>query len=239
MITDAISSHPIGAASVLMVATDGIFFDTPHPKLKDSNSLGEWGAKTRHNLTLFKPGVYWDDQARQRISQGSAIGFKARGLNAREFARHIGEIDRAFLNISGPENIPEFRTMLYDGDDIRIEREKGWPSIKFESSFSMTTALTALSQNRWGDAGTINHVELVHTSEPWDKRTEPYWDAKARRLRTRPVIVDDVVSTPYEKHYGLDDPFSSDRMELLGTSMDELIAMQMNLWRRILTREEE
>jgi DNA polymerase type B, organellar and viral len=237
MITDAIATHPEGAKSVLMVATDGVYFDAPHPKLKVSNRLGEWGSEIRENLTLFKPGVYWDDGSRLRISQGSAVGFKARGLDARTFARHIGEIDRMFLKHSGgPEAIPEFRVWL--SENHTVGHETGWPTIEFKASFSMTTALMALMAGRWGDAGTIQDVTLRHTSEPWDKRTEPYWDGDKRRIRTQVLELEDFKSREYEKHHGLLDPFSNDRMEMLGTSMDELIAMQMNLWRRLLTREE-
>jgi hypothetical protein len=237
MITDAIATHPKGAESVLMVATDGVYFDAPHPKLPVSNRLGEWGAEIRQNLTLFKPGVYWDDKSRLRISQGSAVGFKARGLDARQFARHIGEIDRMFVEHSGGrEAIPEFTVWL--STDHPVGHETGWPTIEFKATFSMTTALMALMQGNWGAAGQIHDVTLKHTSEPWDKRTEPYWDEDKRRIRTQVLKLENYVSTEYEKKYGIADPFSRDRMELLGTSQDEMIQLQMNLWRRLLTREE-
>jgi hypothetical protein len=237
MITDAIATHPKGAESVLMVATDGVYFDAPHPKLPVSNRLGQWGTKKRTNLTLFKPGVYWDDESRLRISQGNAVGFKARGLDARAFARHIGEIDAMFLDHSGgPEAIPEFHVWI--GDRHTVGHETGWPTIEFKASFSMTTALMALMQGNWGAAGEVKEVTLRHTSEPWDKRTEPYWDSEKRRIRTQVLNLEDFESKPYEKKYGIEDPFSRDRMEMLGTSMDELIQLQMNMWRRLLTREE-
>jgi hypothetical protein len=238
MITDAIATHPRGDSAVLMVATDAVFFDSPHPGLPRSQKLGEWDSKERSNLTLFKPGVYWDDAARKRISEGDSVGFKARGLNARDFAQHIGSIDERFLEVTGPETIPEFRIRLYSGPHITADAEKGWPDIVMKASFSMTTALQALNEGEWGRAGYVTtDLKVTHTSEPWDKRERPYWDPVARRLRTVPRTVAEPVSAPYEKRYGLEDPFSDDRLNMLGTSQDEMIAMQMNMWRRLLTGE--
>jgi hypothetical protein len=70
MILDAIASHPLRTEAVLMIATDRIYFTAPHPALPVSNRLGDWETKTLHNLTLFKPGTYWDDETRKKARSG-------------------------------------------------------------------------------------------------------------------------------------------------------------------------
>ena len=86
MILNAIATHPGRADDVLMVATDGVYFRSRHNDLAISNRLGGWSETRKENLTLFKPGVYWDDSARERIHLGKAPNFKSRGISARDFA---------------------------------------------------------------------------------------------------------------------------------------------------------
>jgi hypothetical protein len=51
-ILDAIATHPGGTAAVVMVATDAVFFTSPHPTLPLSESaLGRWTMTTRRKLT--------------------------------------------------------------------------------------------------------------------------------------------------------------------------------------------
>src|SRR5690606_895113 len=61
MITHAIATHPKKTKDLLMVATDGVYFRSPHPSLEiDKSRLGAWDESIKRNLTLFMPGIYWD-----------------------------------------------------------------------------------------------------------------------------------------------------------------------------------
>lgn len=238
MILDAIATHPQGSKSVLMVATDGIFFDSPHPGLPISKQLGAWDYSRRENLALFKPGVYWDDKARDAISRGDAIGFKARGVNARDFARRIGDIDQLFLRaIDTP---PEFRIKLWEADNFTAYAEKEWPWITFPVGFSLTSVKTALMRGDWSSAGeTIINMTVIQDSDPSDKREGVYYDSRTNRLRTRPVDIPDkeTVSIPYEKRYGMDDPFSQESREEFGITWDGVISDAIKEYINILKGE--
>lgn len=221
MILNAISTHPNKSKSVLMVATDGIFFDSPHPYLPISKNLGEWDYSKRENLTLFKPGVYWDDKARRAVRDGSFTGFKARGVNARDFCRSIGDIDRQFLRAI--EEPPEFRVKLLETDKFTAYTEVEWPWITFEIGFSLTSVKTALLRNDWSLAGQTGvNVFAIQDSDPSDKRQGVYYDESSNRLRSCPVSIPigEIRSIPYEKGIGIEDPFSLDSRELLGITPD-------------------
>ena len=240
-ILDAMATHPNGPRSVVMVATDGIFFDSPHPGLHVSNMLGDWECKERVNLTLFKPGVYWDDKAREAILNGKFTGFKARGVNARYFASCVGEADRLFYNASGgPTKIPEFRYKIWEESPYPLYVGNIWPKVEFEIGFSMTSVLTALNVGRWGDAGAVaESVSVEHSSNPYTKRGKSYWDENGRRIRTKVLdLGQDIESVPYEKRFGAEDPFSLENDELFGIHPEGSIRFIGNTIRRNLTGEE-
>jgi hypothetical protein len=143
MILDAIASHPDGMSGVAMVATDAVYFLSPHPRLVLSENMGEWDYTSRENLTLFKPGVYWDDDTRRRIFEGKSPHFKARGFKASDFVRQISQVDRVFEEWE--ENPGE------------------WPSVEFEPTFAMVTALQALRRNDWTLAGVVQRGPVRQT----------------------------------------------------------------------------
>lgn len=240
-ILDAIATHPNGAKAVVMVATDGVFFDSRHPSLPVSKLLGEWECKERENLTLFKPGVYWDDKAREAIAHGKFTGFKARGVNARYFAQCVGEADRLFFHASGgASKIPEFRWRLWESSPYPVYLANKWPEVEFEIGFSMTSVLTALNIGRWHEAGVVaESVSVTHSSSPYTKRGASYWDADARRIRTKVLdLGKDIESVPYEKRFGMEDPFSQENEELFGIHPEGSIRFIGNTLRRNLTGEE-
>jgi len=243
-ILDAIASHPGGSRSVAMVATDGIFFDSRHPTLELSNRIGEWEEARRENLTLFKPGVYWDDKARELIRDGKFTGFKARGVNARYFAQCIGEADRLFYNAAGgADRIPEFRFKLWETNPHPVYLQKKWPGVEFEIGFSMTSALTALQRGKWGEAGDVaESVTVEHTSNPHSKRGHSYWDHDGNPPRIRTSVLDleesEIASIPYEKRFGTEDPFSLENQEYLGIHPEGSIRFIQNTIARNLTGEE-
>ena len=205
MILRAIATHPDKAAAVAMIATDGVYFMAPHPELDAlvSDRMGGWSRDEKHDLTVFKPGVYWDARSRELINAGKAPRFKARGINAVDFARSIATVDA-----------------LFDSWDPESGNVKDWPSVSFRSRFSQVSVLQAL---QWSDgirqegkregkyrslAGQIQvGKSLQQDSKPVIKRdwlalrydrvwgvwrTEP-WDHKMYPP-----------STPYERRFGID-----------------------------------
>jgi hypothetical protein len=214
MILDAIASHPLGTNGVLMVATDGVYFREVHPFLSLSGDLGHWEEAEKRNLCLFKPGVYWDDKAREKIRDGETPVFKARGVNARDFAGSIAIVDRQFLALSA--NRPS-----------RIQ----WPHVEFPVSFAMVTGLQALARGRWGLAGTlIPEPTSRQSSDPSLKRSGWHWDGPL--LRSKPSVNEPYeASRPYEKRFGIDDPWSDETRELGGITPDGLPG---NLWKEAL-----
>ena len=212
---DAIASHPGGKADVAMVATDAIYFLTPHPGLPVSEKLGEWDYKARHNLTLFKPGVYWDDATRERIAAGQSPHFKARGFQAADFITSLARIDHE-----------------YQAWDSGGKSPKDWPAVSFKPKFAMTTALQALRRNDWEDAGEVaaNPKPIVQDSNPSAKRDGLYPDIYDGRTvyRSNPHTgmsyangsMSWIPSHPYEKRFGMEDPWSLEMKEMFGATPD-------------------
>lgn len=205
MILDAIATHPAKAAAVAMVATDGVYFMTPHPVLDGrlSSAMGDWSHEEKVDLTLFKPGVYWDDHSRELINVGKAPKFKARGINAADFAKSIATVDAMFDSWS-VDQLPNV----------------AWPVVGFRSRFSQVSVLQAL---QWTEgtkpaglqegkyrrlAGQVtNGKKLEQNALPEVKRNplslrfdEAYgvWRTEPWDHRGWPA------SQPYERRFGLD-----------------------------------
>ncbi len=166
MILDAIATHPQGTKAVTMVATDGVYFTSPHPGLPQSNKIGDWEEAEHGKLTQFKPGVYWNDETRKRIADGKDPVFKARGTNAKAFGQRIADIDAKFAGWNG--RYPQ--------------SEDEWPAETFPIGFSMVTALQALQWGKWFLAGRVSSDdENQQMSCPdravFGKRGPGYFDA--------------------------------------------------------------
>ncbi len=229
IILNAIATHPQGMASVAMVATDAVYFMSPHPGLTVSERLGEWDYKAKRNLTLFKPGVYWDDTTREQIAAELSPVFKARGFQAADFTTSISRIDS------------EYRLW-----DSQMSGQWQWPSVKFTPSFSMTTALQALRRKNWSDAGVVAAAPkaVEQDSNPSAKRDGLYRDTYEGRTiyRSNPhrgmVYANGtqewVPSHPYEKRFGMDDPWSLESREHFGITPDGTV-VDLLAW--ILTGE--
>jgi predicted nucleic acid-binding Zn ribbon protein len=186
---DAIATHPRGVDDVVMIATDGIYFRTPHPildKYSVTDTLGEWEVASKHNLTVMKPGVYWDDKA--RTSTEDAISIKSRGISAKALWKNLASLDAAFTavqqtNLSAP-----------------------LPSLDLVSAFAFISPTQAVTRNAWETAG-----EVVYEDDPRAKRTEkvafmpkrrePYMDGPFIRTN-RPKCIRTVDSEPYAKTFG-------------------------------------
>ncbi len=181
MILDAIATHPDKAEAVAMIATDGIYFMSPHPGLDEhlSDRLGDWSKAEKHDLCLFKPGVYWDDRSRELINAGKAPRFKARGINAADFAKSIATVDAMFdsWNPDRPDQIT-------------------WPTVKFHSRFSQTSCLQAL---QWTNGISPDHKQRA----AYKRLAGVISTGKELRQDSRPEIKRDPWSVRYDMVRGV------------------------------------
>lgn len=191
LILEAIASHPLGAAAVSMVATDGVYFTERHPTLELSDStLGSWDETFKPGMTQLMPGVYWDDHTRAKIGLGQTPKMKSRGVNARDLAKEIATLDRQFA-------VARQRLME---DNVWV-----WPSIRFKINFLLDSAKLALQRGKWDTAGRVQHnTTRTIDSNPASKRHEkPYYDPDVGTVRTNPYTsAADIHSTPYRKSFG-------------------------------------
>lgn len=198
LILDAIASHPGGASAVTMVATDGIYFTSRHRLLPLSPStLGQWDETFKPGMTQLMPGVYWDDDTRDRIGLGQSPKLKSRGINAKDLAKEIANLDRRFAE---------------QQNQLATDGSFEWPSIKFRIRFLLDSAKLALQRGKWDTAGRVQH-DTVRTisANPESKRDpHPYQDTTNGLCRTRPYSVaeDGTDSYPYRKEFGYIDEAS-------------------------------
>lgn len=196
MILDAIATHPTGTESLLMVATDGVYFRKPHPTLDISPSeLGRWDYAPKENLTLFMPGLYWDDTTRERILKGESPKLKSRGISAQDLVSRIQDLDSQFDAMKGTGE---------------------WPGMQIPIRFQMVSGTQALARHDWNTAGTVvrDPIKII-SSNPHTKRIDdPYLIDDI--IRT-PVydVADTLESVPYNKTFG-----KTDNEDELGISPD-------------------
>jgi len=152
MILNAIATHPSGLNDLAMVATDGVYFRTPHPTLDISpGELGKWDEAVKQNMCLLMPGVYWDDKART-----GKLSFKSRGVSARALKEFISDLDAQWT--------------AFDGHN--------WPTVDVHIPFTYISCLLALQatdpeklSRKWrDDAGRITTSHRIINSTPAAKR---------------------------------------------------------------------
>lgn len=259
-IIDAIATHPYGAAHVAMVATDGVYFVSPHtqidaeieeflsinPNKKEDDRLGKWGRKPKTNLTLFKPGVYWDDDTRKKYKMGQDAQFKSRGVSPIDMLPFIEPIDKEFS--AWGESPPKSSSYLFINKN---EDYTGWPIAEINVRFAMVSAKQAMHRNDWSLAGEdiSSGMKVIHSSDPESKRDNLYVDylpdgrriyrsqeyqypaEKWKRMIYREECLldsDEVQSMPYVKRFGMDDPFSDEYEEQWGETAEGTIAQMLN-----------
>jgi DNA polymerase type B, organellar and viral len=213
MILDAIATHPGGMSNVLMVATDGVYFLDAHPGLPISSDLGDWDHAVHDNLCLYKPGVYWDDKTRSDIAAGDRPVFKARGISADDFAASIARVDRRFTR--WPKRVQ---------GDLTSRESFTWPTVEYRGRFSLTSCSQALARGKWATAGDVaQDVKLVQNSDAWKKREGLFYDTSRKIYRSLPWEPGqwfDQECTPYEKRFGVEDPWSIESLEEYGITPD-------------------
>jgi hypothetical protein len=193
LILDAITTHPERCAAVAMVATDGVYFTSPHPTLTlDPTRLGAWDEVAKTGMTLFMPGVYWDDKTREKIKTGDTPSLKSRGINARDLADQIERLDQSFALLN--------RTMANGPGTV------DWPAITFRVRFLLESCKSALNRGDWGSAGRVVHgAERRLSSSPESKRSiHAYLDDGIIRTQPYDVGPDGCDTHPYPKFFGQD-----------------------------------
>lgn len=217
-ILDAIATHPTGTKALLMIATDALFFSEPHPNLPLSDQLGEWEETQKMNLTIFKPGMYWDDKARDKIKLGEAPVFKSRGVNAADFAEWIEDIDNQFRQWS--IRVPYMRKATPEDHTFRMRVSEGWPKVKFPMGFNQVSIKAALNMTEKIEnkaeqlaryrqqAGRVSdRIDIAQSSDPSPKRNWLHMkeDFDGNIWRSRPWKAGPIVpeSLPYDKRFGM------------------------------------
>lgn len=198
-ILDAIATHPGGADSVLMVATDGICFDSRHPTLGNSTVLGAWEESSYLDLCLFKPGVYW-----HRAGKEALLKVKSRGVPKKEFSEGIELMEEQFKELlrcgTYPES-PTWRQVLKENTGEYYEVmtwTKGWPYFHVPVNFRMKSCREAINQNNWDAAAEVQEkVDLRQDSCPDSKRRNTRYNRKKKRLDSHIHNLDKDYETAY------------------------------------------
>lgn len=182
----AIATHPTKAESLVMVATDGVYFREPHTRLPlDAKRLGGWDHSVKHNLTLVMPGIYWDDNTRESLAEGGAPRLKSRGISAADLGSAVEKLDHEWNRFSACH--------LQD-----------WPTLRVSVRFSMVSAKQASVRGRWETAGTIaTDGDRLLNSDPTLKRFGVYREHGIIRSGTHWFTYDGPQeSSPYSKKFG-------------------------------------
>jgi hypothetical protein len=211
MILEAISTHPGGTRAVLMVATDGVYFTDRHPTLTvDPGSLGVWDETELHDLSLFKPGVYWHKGVQRAV-------IKSRGANEAALGRVIDRLDAQWRT-------RRRRTTTLPAKATEVA---WWPSTSIAVPFSVVSPRLALHRNRWEQCGAIDtegvtvqsswpHIKrnpvppagesdrLAHDVLGGDSSEGPYSPAEGFYRSSPHYYGAGHESTPYDRRFGLE-----------------------------------
>ena len=202
-ILDAIATHPNGLDDLVMIATDGVYFRTPHPKLDaiaaEGEQLGGWERAELSNLTIMKPGVYWHDKARQ----GSSL--KSRGISAASLRANIARLDSDFRTfhdaLSQIAHLGHTLTSPRTVPDAGLEL----PELHIPIPFSVTSPRLAMARGDWSKAGQVSWNDTRDdVMVVWPKRTNLRAEGPYIRSDRATAPHDDVVSVPYSKRFGFD-----------------------------------
>lgn len=209
-ILDAIRTHPQGKEAVAMIATDAVFFLTEHPKLEKmiNEKLGNWERTVHEELTLFKPGVYWNAQTLKDLDlENPDLSFKARGVNAKSFAKELRGLAATFRS-------------------WQLGKIRKIPETTYNPEFAIISCLQALQRGDWSLAAkTTNGQEckLLKQSARWTNKRgrELFHDSEREIWRSHPIVQwTDGITKPYEKRFGLEDPFSDESLAIAGITPD-------------------
>lgn len=224
-ILDSIATHPRGADSVLMVATDGICFDYPHPTLEISTDLGSWEVTEYQDLTLIKPGVYY-----HRKGKKAAVEAKTRGVPKQALVDCLDTLEAQYRAWQEGQCFPG-PIVGNATKTLQVRSVYGWPYLDVPMDFRMTSCAQALNEGEWGRAGrVVTDFVLRQDSNPHEKRYGHRWNPDRSRLDSfvHPVT-DTELSCPYGKAdppvvtdwgFTQDGPVQLTMSEVIGTLKD-------------------
>lgn len=219
LILEAIATHPQRSEAVSMVATDGIYFTSPHHSLNiDPTKLGAWDETFKKSLTQLMPGVYWDEATRESVREGESPKLKSRGVSARDLAKEIATLDYMFAVA---------RKSLMEGG------EYVWPEIEFRTEFLLESCASALNRGKWGEAGKVTHGDKRSiSSDPKTKRLSvPYFEEETGLVRSRPYSEGIVLeTTPYNKSFG----YQEEEIELFPGMINRDGEDPMSWWKELI-----
>lgn len=201
MILRAIATHPQKAAAVVMIATDGIVFLTPHPKLPvHKERLGAWDYSQHQNLSILMPGLYWDDKSRESIRSGGNLTLKSRGVSGKYLAPFIDTFDAQWTKLH--DNIA--------ASDAGIAAPDQAPKIKIVVEFGVISPRLAVARDNWSSCGQVVWDDSrTISANPEGKRGSFYTDGPLLRTGVRVRVTDNKgnvmpASLPYENRFGAD-----------------------------------
>ena len=189
MLMEAIATHN-DPLSLVMMATDGIYFREPHPRMPTPETnieqLGAWECSTKSNITLMKPGVYWDDKARQAISEGKDAQLRSRGVNGKALQKHILSIDRQFQSWKPGQDMPKFELHV---------------------PFGFISPRLALARGKWENCGKVEYdLSRWESADVRPKRFLPHFNNDGLISSFIPKVPEEMnESTPYAKRFGFDE----------------------------------
>jgi hypothetical protein len=163
-----------------MVATDGVYFLTPHPSLDiDSDALGKWDADNHENLSVLMPGLYWDDDSRASIRENRDLQLRSRGVSGKYLAPFIDQFDAEWNRLR--EGIP-----LDNPDAFRWPEDA--PALSVTVEFSVVSPRLAAARDNWWQCGLVLWDESRKISaDPSGKRSGFFRDpARPDLLRSDP-----------------------------------------------------
>lgn len=185
----AIATHPEGTRDLVMVATDAVYFRSPHPGLElDSEKLGAWDMSQKTGMTILKPGVYWSDSDRESVKANMGLKLKSRGVSARDLAKRMEEFDRLFR-------------VWQPGEE--------WPSLTIDIAFRVIGPKVALARNRWEDCGkSVRDDTIIVNTNPQLKRDADSLEKRNGAWCSTPYPIPPsgtLESLPYRKEFGMTD----------------------------------
>lgn len=206
-ILHAIATHPKGAQSVAMIATDGIYFTSAHPKLQlSATELGKWSYTKRDDMFLIKPGMYFDGKGK----------VKSRGIGNRDLNRSRDLIRQVWA---------------------QWDHTTQWPSFQITPDFLVISPRAASHRGTWDLCGTVSTEPFTHSFDPRTKRYYEYPLKRVNKLVRTTVMpisrtalkqgYEVVESTPYDKRFGveLQEPGSAAQSGLISKTEGETIPM--------------
>lgn len=201
MILRAIATHPDKAKAVAMIATDGIVFLTPHPKLPvDKERLGAWDYSEHQNLSILMPGLYWDDKSRESIRSGGNLKLKSRGVSGKYLAPFIDTFDQQWTRLHDE----------IDASEAGIAPPDRAPKISIIVEFGVISPRLAVARDNWASCGRVVWDDpRTISANPEGKRGSFYNDGDLLRTGVRVRVRDNKGEVmprtlPYVNRFGAD-----------------------------------